>query len=121
MCSRAVDWAGERRRRTSRMRAHIAALIWACGLMLRRFRGSGSGPWRPCHRKLVRHEYAAQRNRPQAAQIALAFSQRPCRTYQPWRSEEHTSELQSLMRISYAVFCLKKNKQTYTATWEEQK
>src|SRR3546814_2426400 len=34
------------------------------------------------------------------------------------RSEEHTSELQSLMRISYAVFCLKKkkysNKQKYT-------
>src|SRR3546814_6221869 len=26
-----------------------------------------------------------------------------------WRSEQHTSELQSLMRISYAVFCLKKN------------
>src|SRR3546814_3854848 len=31
--------------------------------------------------------------------------------YQPVRSEEHTSELQSLMRISYAVFCLKKKKQ----------
>src|SRR3546814_2251396 len=31
----------------------------------------------------------------------------PCRA----RSEEHTSELQSLMRISYAVFCLKKKKQ----------
>src|SRR3546814_7705665 len=29
-----------------------------------------------------------------------------------WRSEEHTSELQSLMRISYAVFCLKKKKNT---------
>src|SRR3546814_5931879 len=28
----------------------------------------------------------------------------------PFRSEEHTSELQSLMRISYAVFCLKKKK-----------
>src|SRR3546814_1923254 len=28
------------------------------------------------------------------------------------RSEEHTSELQSLMRISYAVFCLKKHKHT---------
>src|SRR3546814_2575965 len=28
----------------------------------------------------------------------------------PQRSEEHTSELQSLMRISYAVFCLKKKK-----------
>src|SRR3546814_3617796 len=32
---------------------------------------------------------------------------KPCCT----RSEEHTSELQSLMRISYAVFCLKKKKQ----------
>src|SRR3546814_4629479 len=34
----------------------------------------------------------------------------------PWsdsRSEEHTSELQSLMRISYAVFCLKKKKNNY--------
>src|SRR3546814_2677248 len=31
----------------------------------------------------------------------------------PHRSEEHTSELQSLMRISYAVFCLKKKKQKY--------
>src|SRR3546814_9940392 len=30
------------------------------------------------------------------------------------RSEEHTSELQSLMRISYAVFCLKKKKQAKT-------
>src|SRR3546814_5579608 len=30
------------------------------------------------------------------------------------RSEEHTSELQSLMRISYAVFCLKKKKQINT-------
>src|SRR3546814_2658989 len=30
------------------------------------------------------------------------------------RSEEHTSELQSLMRISYAVFCLKKKIQTHT-------
>src|SRR3546814_3615031 len=34
------------------------------------------------------------------------------------RSEEHTSELQSLMRISYAVFCLKK-KQTYTLTQQK--
>src|SRR3546814_5160780 len=34
----------------------------------------------------------------------------------PVRSEEHTSELQSLMRISYAVFCLKKNKITTITT-----
>src|SRR3546814_4646730 len=32
----------------------------------------------------------------------------------PRRSEEHTSELQSLMRISYAVFCLKKKKLYHT-------
>src|SRR3546814_1758664 len=32
------------------------------------------------------------------------------------RSEEHTSELQSLMRISYAVFCLKKKKNNNTKT-----
>src|SRR3546814_2182415 len=32
------------------------------------------------------------------------------------RSEEHTSELQSLMRISYAVFCLKKKKNTTQTT-----
>src|SRR3546814_1357218 len=31
------------------------------------------------------------------------------------RSEEHTSELQSLMRISYAVFCLKKKKKNHTS------
>src|SRR3546814_17222604 len=57
-----------------------------------------------------------------SARIALsATSRRPARcTIAPWepmpavettvRSEEHTSELQSLMRISYAVFCLKKKK-----------
>src|SRR3546814_9778187 len=32
------------------------------------------------------------------------------KAYEQQRSEEHTSELQSLMRISYAVFCLKKKK-----------
>src|SRR3546814_10477533 len=37
------------------------------------------------------------------------------------RSEEHTSELQSLMRISYAVFCLKKKTKTkYTITQEHK-
>src|SRR3546814_5961077 len=71
----------------------------------------------------------------QAARVGLA--ERPCRHQQPvadredhgryeekpdrardrgvefLRSEEHTSELQSLMRISYAVFCLKKKKQIH--------
>src|SRR3546814_10769103 len=39
--------------------------------------------------------------------------------FDPARSEEHTSELQSLMRISYAVFCLNKNK-TANVTTQEQ-
>src|SRR3546814_1925878 len=39
-------------------------------------------------------------------ELALGLSSRRARV----RSEEHTSELQSLMRISYAVFCLKKKK-----------
>src|SRR3546814_7026349 len=37
------------------------------------------------------------------------------------RSEEHTSELQSLMRISYAVFCLKQKRQTYPISVCKQK
>src|SRR3546814_4855067 len=44
--------------------------------------------------------------------VPLAPSGWPSAIAPPWtlsRSEEHTSELQSLMRISYAVFCLKKN------------
>src|SRR3546814_3497615 len=40
-----------------------------------------------------------------ALQLRLALTERL-----GFRSEEHTSELQSLMRISYAVFCLKKKK-----------
>src|SRR3546814_9719930 len=45
----------------------------------------------------------------------LTFSRRrdPCEK-NFFRSEEHTSELQSLMRISYAVFCLKKKKKQTT-------
>src|SRR3546814_8932221 len=43
--------------------------------------------------------------------------------YETVRSEEHTSELQSLMRISYAVFCLKKKNNTsyYTLTITHQR
>src|SRR3546814_13855154 len=41
-------------------------------------------------------------------------SSRCSRSQELIRSEEHTSELQSLMRISYAVFCLKKKKQNKT-------
>src|SRR3546814_17010659 len=45
-------------------------------------------------------------------QNRLAVARRLGNADIPRRSEEHTSELQSLMRISYAVFCLKKKKKT---------
>src|SRR3546814_4748636 len=43
----------------------------------------------------------------------VAYSNRPTMQDMKDRSEEHTSELQSLMRISYAVFCLKKKKKQW--------
>src|SRR3546814_4639831 len=49
-------------------------------------------------------EYRSLARRPERAAPPLSGSR-------AGRSEEHTSELQSLMRISYAVFCLKKKKQ----------
>src|SRR3546814_8741752 len=54
-----------------------------------------------------------------AARIGIAachrrqVDDRPLARDQRGRSEEHTSELQSLMRISYAVFCLNKKKTTH--------
>src|SRR3546814_2962845 len=55
---------------------------------------------------------AKRRMRP-ARKLAVQIVRRvgEGREEQQLRSEEHTSELQSLMRISYAVFCLKKKKQ----------
>src|SRR3546814_10338732 len=50
-------------------------------------------------------ESIAEPDRRAARIAAMMTHPKPCR-----RSEEHTSELQSLMRISYAVFCLKKKK-----------
>src|SRR3546814_7080342 len=48
-------------------------------------------------------------NQPSSADLASQPRSKPS------RSEEHTSELQSLMRISYAVFCLKKKKNDQTS------
>src|SRR3546814_21046384 len=42
--------------------------------------------------------------------LLLAYPPYVARNFSPARSEEHTSELQSLMRTSYAVFCLTKKK-----------
>src|SRR3546814_8840917 len=47
---------------------------------------------------------------PEVAAIHVSLANAAARSIHELRSEEHTSELQSLMRISYAVFCLKKKK-----------
>src|SRR3546814_8744176 len=57
-----------------------------------------SGAFAPCLRAATLCAGMVASDRPRPNAIAI-------------RSEEHTSELQSLMRISYAVFCLKKKKQ----------
>src|SRR3546814_7012154 len=60
-------------------------------------------------RTSLRWQALAMSRRPSAScclLLATRLTKRSCAT----RSEEHTSELQSLMRISYAVFCLKKKK-----------
>src|SRR3546814_5492630 len=68
--------------------------------------------------------YRRKRERPAAAAVATAWDKkgRKAPRFRPpnscadslkrTRSEEHTSELQALMRISYAVFCLKKKTKT---------
>src|SRR3546814_4026042 len=58
----------------------------------------GDGKWRDRH------------GRPQSWQCLVSLFRR---SGEQQRSEEHTSELQSLMRISYAVFCLKKKNKTH--------
>src|SRR3546814_3735086 len=63
----------------------------------------------PGHGKdFILHE--CDRRRRTARTVAIAFMEDEI------RSEEHTSELQSLMRISYAVFCLKKQNKHYNCT-----
>src|SRR3546814_2277490 len=66
----------------------------------------------PARNKVTRLIYFGQVAyiQPGAVENALFFRGEDLRI----RSEEHTSELQSLMRISYAVFCLKKKKPTST-------
>src|SRR3546814_2642432 len=67
--------------------------------------------------KFEANETRSVPNANKAPTIKLWASQNGAPTRKrPFRSEEHTSELQSLMRISYAVFCLKKKtKQIHNA------
>src|SRR3546814_5797829 len=68
------------------------------------------------HDPLRQHRPPSFRHRTGALRPAARSSPLPCtpRWRTNVRSEEHTSELQSLMRISYAVFCLTKKNETHT-------
>src|SRR3546814_6240743 len=57
-----------------------------------------------------RHRMAVDQDAVAEALLGLRHQAAQRLVVGPVRSEEHTSELQSLMRISYAVFCLKKKK-----------
>src|SRR3546814_6407138 len=77
-------------------RRGAACKAWRCGEG--RFRAVGRSSYHPA---FLAGYAASQREN---------TSVEACSPMKPIRSEEHTSELQSLMRISYAVFCVKKKK-----------
>src|SRR3546814_6351543 len=80
---------------------------------------TASGPWScGAHRSRTVHD--ADTGARYAAAAAGIARNGQSRRAGSGRSEEHTSELQSLMRISYAVFCLKKKKKQ-TTTWKRHK
>src|SRR3546814_2048098 len=113
-------------------------MIGCCGIALRAYWAGGQARSRRPFRKRMDHslqacsELAPERPAQVAgARLWMPLSHRPrtrttarppasrSRRLSPHliaRSEEHTSELQSLMRISYAVFCLKKKKKYTTNT-----
>src|SRR3546814_3452268 len=73
-------------------------------------------PYTTLFRSAARQQRIEQLNREPAASVQFPVGRNQTLAHKPAlcshqeRSEEHTSELQSLMRISYAVFCLKKKK-----------
>src|SRR3546814_5166442 len=99
---RAAPWWRPRElvedRLADRGQARNAQPVLHCALL----RGSPSKEcaWRP-----IRQEDTAGSSAPRISSFSLSPHERTRTTV---RSEEHTSELQSLLRISYSVFCLKK-------------
>src|SRR3546814_10872386 len=104
VCSSDLAAAGDEADPESRRTRHAGAAA-AAGTRNRRWRVQGLSRSEP--------EDASRLRRRRARQTCLVCRRNLQRCRYPdelWRSEEHTSELQSLMRISYAVFCLKKKK-----------
>src|SRR3546814_7228414 len=74
------------------------------------FRRGTATQLQPDQRQGPRESGKAAENAAADADRGVRWAATPGADGEPCRSEEHTSELQSLMRISYAVFCLKKKK-----------
>src|SRR3546814_2752395 len=72
---------------------------------------------RPDPHRTLRHGADRGAQGPGVGQLRRDASGRPAQLRHQARSEEHTSELQSLMRSSYAVFCLKKKTKN---TWQSK-
>src|SRR3546814_7703419 len=111
------------RRATSSIRAQRLADAEAMG-QDRCPRRAGRRQAPPVGRRAVVHDGGGRGARRRSA--ALEGQAQPAHRVEPrrrrsCRSEEHTSELQSLMRISYAVFCLKKNNPTKNTRSAQQK
>src|SRR3546814_1949786 len=105
---------------------HTLSLHDALPISARRGRGRAPSPppaWRRVragrHGHIPPHSPAAESRRapaPEWRRSARPEHRRAARSKCHWgRSEEHTSELQSLMRISYAVFCLNKKTKNKTS------
>src|SRR3546814_973662 len=83
-------------------------------------------PYTTLFRSISRRDAASWKDTLQAAASPSPARANPVQAHDPFtgwyrpRSEEHTSELQSLMRISYAVFCLKKKKEQHTRQLQSQ-
>src|SRR3546814_10130324 len=75
--------------------------------------GSGGAALRRCmpHKDMLKRDVFGAVRHSRARRLNIGLGLRELRPIIA-RSEEHTAELQSLMRISYAVFCLKKKKTT---------
>src|SRR3546814_13642128 len=92
--------------RSMRRRYIITAVLGLVGMIVGETRWGRIGPRGQAQARAFADRAAAKRH------IAANLSRRDTaeiRIGVAYRSEEHTSELQSLMRISYAVFCLKNN------------
>src|SRR3546814_6756910 len=105
------------RSRTDRLRSYTSMPAWRSSLSTRwrvmpfRKVPFGTGVW--AAPSLAIHRFEAENSATLPSGSSMIASSKPRDLASPLarpRSEEHTSELQSLMRNSYAVFCLKKNK-----------